>query len=37
MNVLGQSSNQSFERTRSAAASGCAGQQSWRAAELQIR
>ena len=37
MNVLGQSPNQSFERTRSAAASGCAGQQSWRAAELQIR
>ncbi len=29
--------NQSFERTRSAAASGCAGQQLWRAAQLQIR
>ncbi len=33
----GVSSNQSFERTRSAVASGCAGQQSWRAAQLQIR
>ncbi len=30
-------SNQSFERTRSAAASGCAGQQLWRAAQLRIR
>ena len=30
-------SNQSLERTRSAAASGFAGQQEWRAAQLQIR
>ena len=29
--------NNSFERTRSAAASGCAGQQKWRAAQLAIR
>ena len=29
--------NQSFERTRSAAASGFAGHQLWRAAQLQIR
>ncbi len=29
--------NQSFERTRSAAASGFAGQQHWRAAQLRIR
>ena len=33
----GMSSNQSFERTRSAAASGFAEQQLWRAAQLQIR
>ena len=32
-----QAANQSFERTRSAAASGFAGQQFWRAAQLQIR
>jgi hypothetical protein len=31
------SANQSFERTRPAAASGFAGQQLWRAAQLQIR
>ena len=30
-------SNQSFERTRSAAASGYAGLNLWRAAQLQIR
>ena len=35
--LLSRPSNQSFERTRSAAASGCAGQQFWRAAQLQIR
>jgi len=29
--------NQSFERTRSAAASGCAGSAWCRAAQLQIR
>ena len=29
--------NQSFERTRSSAASGFAGQHVWRAAQLQIR
>ena len=34
---LGQAPNQSLERTRSAAASGFAGQQPWRAAQLQIR
>ncbi len=32
-----QAPNQSFERTRSAAASGFAEQHSWRAAQLQIR
>ena len=35
--TCGLPSNQSFERTRSAAASGFAGQQLWRAAQLQIR
>jgi hypothetical protein len=34
---LRSAANQSFERTRSAAASGFAGQQLWRAAQLQIR
>ena len=37
LTVGGLSPNQSFERTRSAAASGSAGQQLWRAAQLQIR
>jgi len=32
-----QASNQSLERTRSAAAFRFAGRQSWRAAQLQIR
>src|SRR6187402_2575450 len=35
--VVAGTYNQSFERTRSAAASGCAGQQVWRAAQLRIR
>jgi hypothetical protein len=35
--IVGMQANQSFERTRSAAASGFAGQQLWRAAQLQIR
>jgi hypothetical protein len=37
MNILDLSANQSLERTRSAAASGFAGQQLWRAAQLRIR
>src|SRR6187402_1373156 len=35
--VVAGTYNQSFERTRSAAASGCAGQHVWRAAQLRIR
>ena len=37
MNILDLSANQSLERTRSAAASGFAGQHCCRAAQLQIR
>jgi hypothetical protein len=35
--MIASRSNQSFERTRSAVASGFAGQQFGRAAQLQIR
>jgi hypothetical protein len=35
--VIGESPNQSLERTRSAAAVRFAGRQLWRAAQLQIR
>ena len=37
LDFSGPTPNQSFERTRSAAASGSAGQHSWRAAQLRIR
>jgi len=37
VNVLGQSSNQSLERTRWARSVRFAGRQWWRAAQLQIR